>query len=205
MEQEIIIILKPDIVYVAGTINGATVVFDRISTTTWVAHVNQSEDNTYVVSIEAYNDSGLSSSYSTTLYYDTKLIYDRTETDLALETDKAFYNATDLNRVESATHFLESLLKLYSYYKGTLIIKKDWKMSDFPTTEQMTRYLRNIRVLMDSYYLEPTTPPLPSDMEDLTIEEANNIEKILHDIPIIVFKMVSQFYYSNEVYLGEIY
>ncbi len=205
MEQQIIIILKPDIVYVAGTINGRNVTFNRVSTTTWSTVVNQSEDNTYVVSIEAYNDKGLSSTFSTTLYYDTKLIFDRTQTDLDLETDKAFYNATDLNRVESATHFLESLLFLYKYYKGILTIKKDWKMKDFPTRAEMIRYLNNIRILMDSYYLEPTTPPLPPDMDDLTIEEANNIEKILHDIPILIFKMVSQFYYSNEVYLGEIY
>ena len=45
---------------------------------------------------------------------------------------------------------------------------------------------------------------LPTDMDDLTIYEANDIEKILYDMQILIENMVSQFNYSGELFSGEV-
>ena len=204
MNEQITIILRPDIVYVAGIVNEVSVEFIKTEDNVWTAKVIPSPDNVYNIHIVAYNKSGLSAEITTTLYYDVKLIFNRTQKDLLLHTDKSFYNATDLNRVESQTHYVETLLQLYSYFHSQLNCKQDWQMSDFPTESEMKRYLNNIKQLMAVYYLKTTTPKLPTDMDDLTIDEANAIEKILYDMQILIENMVSQFNYCGELYSGEV-
>ena len=204
MSETITIILRPDITYVAGIVNGETVEFVKAEENIWTARVTPAEDNVYEVYIVAYNRSGLSTEFSTTLYYDTKLIFNRTQKDLLLKNDRSYYNATDLNRVESQTHYIETLLQMYSYFNSQLNCKQDWLMTDLPTQTQMRRYLNNIKQLMNAYYLKTTTPQLPPDMDDLTIEEANAIERILYDMQILIENMVSQFNYSGELFSGEV-
>lgn len=204
MDETITIILRPDIVYVAGIVNGVSVNFIKAEENIWTTKVEPSPDNVYEVYIVAYNKSGLSTEFSTTLYYDVKFIFNRTQKDLLLKNDKSFYNATDLNRVESQTHYTETLLQMYSYFHNQLYCKQDWEMSDFPTESEMRRYLNNIKELMDVYYLKTSTPQLPPDMDDLTIEEANAIERILYDMQILIENMVSQFNYSGELFSGEV-
>lgn len=204
MNETITIILRPDIVYVAGTVNGIAVQFNKAYENVWTASVEYADDNVYDIHIVAYNEKGLSTEFNATLCYDTKLIFNRTQRDLLLKNDRSFYNATDLNRVESQTHYVETLLQLYSYFNSQLNCKQDWEISDFPTESEMRRYLNNIKELMDVYYLKTSTPQLPTDMDDLTIYEANDIEKILYDMQILIENMVSQFNYSGELFSGEV-
>ena len=204
MSETITIILSPEIIYVAGRVNGISVEFIQAEDNIWTTKVQPAEDNVYDIYIVAYNKSGLSTEISTTLYYDTKLIFNRTQRDLLLHTDRSYYNATDLNRVEAQTHYVETLLQVYSYFNSKLNCKQDWEMSDFPTESEMRRYLDNIKQLMDVYYLKTSTPRLPPDMDDLTIEEANAIEKILYDMQILIENMASQFHFSGELFSGEV-
>ena len=57
-----------------------------------------------------------------------------------------------------------------------------WYETDRPTAEQMTVYLLNVAAIRAVLDVIKTTPPVPVDMEDLLVQEANDIEQILLDI-----------------------
>lgn len=86
---------------------------------------------------------------------------------------KGAYNYRDLNRVESAVAELAEMLGL------TLSTKTDWGVWDYPTQSEMDRYLGNVAAVRDACPDEQNFPTLPSSMDRLTYETANNIEKIL--------------------------
>lgn len=204
MTEQVSVRLASDILYVEGYVNGFLADFQKKENNMWATTVDKSDDDIYEVYIKAYDSNGLSSEISTTLYYGVNLIYDRTSKDLYDKTDKAYYNVSDLNRVETATEYIGRLLKLYSYFKEDLVCKKDWLMTDFPTENEMNRYLSNIQKLIDSFYVKKDTPSLPTNMNNLDIKRANDIEKILYDMNNLIENMVSQFYYCGEIYSGEV-
>lgn len=92
------------------------------------------------------------------------------------EAAKGAYNYTDLNRVETAVGELAEMLGL------SLVTKIDWTLWDIPTTSDMDRYLSNIVAIRDSCPGEAEFPILPSSMNSLTYESANNIEKVLMQV-----------------------
>lgn len=130
------------------------------------------------------------------------LITDRTQADVKAQNEKGTYNASDLNRVESAVDYLAVLLAsdlpidLHAYaeslgvawdsffdvpydpgdYKG-LSIKTDWAEEDVPTASQMSRYLGNVSLLRAA--LDYETADLPGSMQRLTWSGANAIEEAL--------------------------
>ena len=79
-----------------------------------------------------------------------------------------------------------------------------WYESDVPTTEQMTVYLLNISVIRSILAVTLATPKVPADMDGLTYEEANNIEKILEDINFLLNSSAQAWYYSEDVFSGEV-
>ena len=48
------------------------------------------------------------------------------------------------------------------------------------------------------------TPDVPADMESFTYQEANNIEKILLDIDTLLTGIEQSWFYSGDVYSGEV-
>lgn len=94
------------------------------------------------------------------------------------------YNATDLNRVTAAMEELHARLTACGYWTGYTPVVLDggrvrWCMEDIPTREQMEGYLANVRRLREVLDVPAGTPAAPADMEGLTLEEANHIERIL--------------------------
>ena len=61
----------------------------------------------------------------------------------------------------------------------------------------MNLYLKNLQELKNTVSLLKTTPELPSTMRFITIDVANNIEKILEDIELVVNSMRLVFLYPN--------
>lgn len=86
---------------------------------------------------------------------------------------KGAYNYSDLNRVERAVTEIADLAGL------SLVTKTDWAMWDIPTTDDMTRYLNNIRSIRALIPNASAIPAVPATMNNLTYTMANNIEKIL--------------------------
>lgn len=131
------------------------------------------------------------------------LITDRTAEDAQLGTKKGKYGATDLNRVGEAIIHVSDRLKA----AGNAIEvspKTDWTREDIPTPDQRLHYLEQIQKVRDVLTVYQTTPAVPADMEDLTHTEANDIEKILFDVDELITNMIAAYYYSGELYGGEV-
>ena len=83
---------------------------------------------------------------------------------------KGAYNYSDLNRVERAVAEIAERAGL------TLYTKTYWTMWDLPTDTEMARYLDNINAIKTHFGINI---PLPTSMNNLTIDGANSIELIL--------------------------
>ena len=80
------------------------------------------------------------------------------------------YNYSDLNRVERAVQEISDRDDL------GLATNTYHAMWDIPRASDMSRFLDNVKAIKTKYGIDI---PLPSTMENLTYETANNIEKIL--------------------------
>lgn len=184
-----------EIISVTGTVNGVDTPWQFYQGNVWRAAVPRSDDGTYAIKIDAWDELGRSTGYATTLQYGFAAVTQRKA--------GAYYNATDLNRVGRAVAYLADLLGEYGY-RVQVAPRTDWTISDFPTVGEMERYLGNIRTLMDAYCVMPATPPLPESMEKLGYKGANAIEQILVDMHILILNMTAAWVYCGEVYSGEV-
>lgn len=120
-----------------------------------------------------------------------------------LEGLKGSYNAADLNRVETAVEYVSDKLASVGIHLG-LEIRKNWAMEDLPSESDMQRYLGNVQAIRDSITMTADTPELTQSMNNLTYEEANDIEKVLMMVNILLENMMKAWYYSGEIYTGEV-
>lgn len=103
---------------------------------------------------------------------------------------KGAYNASDLNRVGSAVEYLTDTLYSMGYNVPT-VPKDDWTETDIPMQSQMDIYINNIHLLRDILpYVAPDAPDAP---ENLTFEQANNIEEILYTLESVLLAMQENF------------
>lgn len=141
------------------------------------------------------------------------LIYDRTESDetasaairksyqtlgnwsgltdaerAQLERGTLTYNT--LNRVESAVKTLAAELNSAGY-PVEITETADWLPGDTVTREQWEIYLENVRRLRAAYYTLAETGELPKPEDKLGYVGANNIEKVLADIDLLLDGMKS--------------
>lgn len=121
------------------------------------------------------------------------LIYDRTQLDVIELTSKAYYNYTDLNRIEQWCKYISDLLIKYGY-KIHLDIKTDWTNFDFPYKSEMERIRNNVKKLKQAY---TSFTNVPSNLDNMTWQKANDIERILHEIDYILKWMENNFIYSG--------
>lgn len=128
---------------------------------------------------------------------------------------KGAYNYTDMNRVGEATKYvadrmtaLPAIIKTYREAKGVadadmfdvpydpsdiaVTGKSTWTMSDIPTSNDLTTYLSDIRLLKSKVTLPPTVPSLPVNMAYLTVSGANAIEQTLAAIDTAVTDLDSE-------------
>lgn len=121
-------------------------------------------------------------------------------------TEGATYNWTDFNRVAEAMEYVADRLRSCGW---DVIVKprKDWNRHTFPSLAEMVRYVRQLRLLYDTLKLFVATPPVPEATKTkdwLTVQEANDIEKILLDIEDMVQRTMSAYFYSGDLYAGEV-
>lgn len=79
-----------------------------------------------------------------------------------------------------------------------------WYEADTPRAYQMSRYLQNVSKLRAALTLPEGTLEVPNDMVGLTQTEANNIETILGTIETWIQNMVAAWFYSGDLYAGEV-
>lgn len=138
--------------------------------------------------LTAYNDDGESSAAALTVILRLDLITDRTRADVENETDKGFYNASDLNRVGAAVEYIAGRFTALGY-ACPVTVKKDWLTSDAPTASQLETYRKNIVTLRSRIAVMASTPEVPASMAGLDYVKANNIEQILADMDSILQNM----------------
>lgn len=202
--QTLSVTLPASTLYVSGTVNDVAVTWTNTEGNTWEAVADRAADDIYHVALTIIDENGQTSQAEITLYYGIlNLITDRTAADVANRTDKGFYNATDLNRVESAVEYVAG--RLQSFGNAVEVYpKKDWTTKDAPAVSAMKRYLNDVAALRAVLAVLPTTPEVPPDMDGLTYTEANNIEQILKDIDLLITNMTAAWFYSGDLYSGEV-
>lgn len=201
--QVLSVLLPSEIIYVSGTVNGTAYTWTLIEGA-WTATVERAADDTYAVALTAVTAAGVSTNYTLTLYYGLlSLITDRTRADVANQTDKGFYNASDLNRVGAAVEYIAGRFTAIGY-ACPVTVKKDWLTSDAPTASQMAAYRQNIVTLRGQIAVMASTPDAPASMAGLNYVKANHIEQILLDLDALIDKLIKSWYFSGELYAGEV-
>lgn len=131
------------------------------------------------------------------------LITDRTQADVNAGNGKGTYNASDLNRVGAAMNYVADRLKAHGY-DPHISPKTDWKDDDWVDPSAQAVYLGGLEELRSQFSMMQTTPPVPPDMEKLTYQEANNIEKILEDVDYLLTKSMQSRFFSGDLFSGEV-
>ena len=68
----------------------------------------------------------------------------------------------------------------------------------------MERYLGNIAQIRSTGLVFPTTPQAPSTKKKLDYLAANDIEKILTDVDRLITNVMQGWFYTGDVFTGEI-
>ena len=153
--------------------------------------------------LTAYNDAGESAAAALTVILRLDLITDRTRADVVNQTDKGFYNASDLNRVGAAVEYIAGRFTALGY-ACPVTVKKDWLTSDAPTASQMETYRQNIVTLRGQIAVMASTPEATASMAGLNYVKANNIEQILLDLDVLITNITKSWCFSGELYAGEV-
>lgn len=113
------------------------------------------------------------------------------------------YGADDLNRVGEAMAYVAERLRSNGY-APKISPETNWSEKDWEDPETVSRYLGDLAELRRQFTMLASTPQVPSDMEGLTVEEANDIEKNLEDIDLLLTKSAQAWFYSGELFSGEV-
>lgn len=90
------------------------------------------------------------------------------------------YNASDLNRVGQACEYLYDLISGYGYdIPGYVPLRTDWTIYDVPTQSEMSTYVNTIRSFKS---LWSAITDVPSSMDHISHNDANNIERLLKEV-----------------------
>ena len=212
--------------YVSGTVNGVATTWTNTEGQTWQTVAERSETDVYVVVLTIINQLGTARQTQFTLYYGLHLVTDRTQADVAYAQTltqkisagtateaelaewnaaslKGSYNASDLNRVGAAMQYVADRLNSFGYAVA-ISPKVDWLETDSPRPSDMEAYLSQLIVLRNAFAVMQSTPSVPLDMEELTVVEANNIEKILEDVDLLLTRAAQAWFYSGDVFSGEV-
>ena len=131
------------------------------------------------------------------------LITDRTQADVDARNDKGTYNESDLNRVGAAMNYVADRLRAAGY-DPHISPKTDWKDEEWIDPEAQAVYLGDLAELRKQFAMMKSTPTVPPDMEGLTWQEANDIERILQDIDALLTNITAAWFYSGDLFSGEV-
>jgi len=116
---------------------------------------------------------------------------------------KGAYNYTDLNRVGEAMNYIRDRL-VAAHYMCDVVSKTDWAAADIPTATDLTAYLDKVACIRETLAQLPTTPATPENTGGLDYQEANDIERILLDVDLLINNMLAARYFCGELYSGEV-
>ena len=225
MSQFVEVSLPYSTVYVSGTVNGELVTWTNVQGNTWQAEADKASDNTYFVELSITSESGVTSNYSTVLFYSgLNLVTDRTAQDVArwrtlrdkglsamtaaeksqwLGGMKGCYGYKDMNRVEGAVALVAARLGALGYHFSP-DVKMNWTQEDVPSREDMERYLGNVAALRAVVPVYPSTPMAADIYSALDYRKANELEQILLDLARIADSIPKTWHNAGEINSGEV-
>ena len=115
-----------------------------------------------------------------------------------------YYNVSDLNRVEQAFEYLQNKMNSEYGFNLALTIKTDWTQSDNITASNIEAYRQNVAKIRNAITVTANTPQTPVSMNKLTAKQANDIEKILQAVEVLLNNISAAWLYSGEIYSGEV-
>lgn len=118
-------------------------------------------------------------------------VYDRTKDDIEKRTQKAFINASDLNRIEKNTEVIGQRIS------APVSARTDWEIGGLPRYSDYQRIKENTRMIRAGYLVHDDTPAVPERPYN-TFQKWNDIEKILYDVFSIYVKN-----FGNVIYCGD--
>jgi len=120
---------------------------------------------------------------------------------------KGGYTATDLNRVGRAANYLYSIVTEMGYAAdGYIQLRTDWVRTNVPTDEALSEYIGSINVLADVFVQLPALLSLPNDISTgMSVQEANDIEKLLIVMGEWVELVRQNYFYSGQVRCGQMW
>lgn len=203
--------LPADTLYVSGTVNGVSTTWTNTAGQTWETVAERSPQDVYVVAMTIINQNGVTTETTFTLYYGLHLITDRMKSDVLNGTDKGSYKASDLNRVGAAMNYVADRLKAQGY-DPHISPKTDWKDGEWVTPADQAVYLGDLAELRKQFAMMKSTPEVPPRIlatgintnDGLTHTWANDIEKILEDIDLLLTNAAQAWFYSGEIFSGEV-
>lgn len=111
------------------------------------------------------------------------LITDRTAQDVAMGTQKGFYNVSDIQRINSYIEYLSDVL-------GLNLNVTSVSLGQALTCAQMDSIINNVNTIRAAWYVASDTPQTPIAV-NWDYNKANDIEKIL--------KALDEFYQSVQI------
>lgn len=117
----------------------------------------------------------------------------------------AAYDWRDFNRVAEAMEYVAEQFRAYGW--NIEVTPQRFTRTDKPTLPVVTHYLDQLRKLREILPLLITTPPVPNvsaDRDYMTVQEANDIERILVDVNDILIKISASWIYSGQIYSGQV-
>lgn len=162
----------------------------------------------YTYSAAAYNSYGESAAASAEVSISggdviADLIFDRTSFDLINGTAKGNYNADDLNRVAVAVNYVSEMFAQYGYNVPEAVAA-DWKTNDLPRKSKIDEHHAKTLAAIGLILYPGKPDKIPETLDKLTIEGANAIERALYELIIAGNNIPDSWYYSGELYGGEI-
>lgn len=213
--------LASSVSYLTGTVNGEECTWQLISAGTWQTTAARAADDVYYLELQAVEATGVAYQLSTTIYYGLHLITDRTKADVdrlealmakgwdKLTTDeqqeyldvshKGAYNASDLNRVGAAINYVAELLTEwgYPYYPD---MRTNWTAADYFWAADLRGYLAAVEGLRQRLAVLADTPEVPDRVS--SHQQANDIEKIVEDVHLLLQNMIAGLPYADTIYSG---
>jgi len=116
---------------------------------------------------------------------------------------KGMRNASDLNRISNNMRYISNLLLLLGIATPEITCKCDWLITDFPRESDIRKYQTDLNALRTVGNVLTTTPLTP-DLPYTHYQKLNDIEQIIHDLHIIIGRVVNSFIGTGEIGCGEL-
>lgn len=129
-------------------------------------------------------------------------IYDRNSLDIQNRTKKAFFNYSDMNRLETNAKYLSDLLSEIGY-SLTYTVTKTWTLQDIPKFSELEKIRKYVEDVIGIIPLNDNTIVFPNTLNKMDYVVLNNLEKAMYVLTANIKSIKTAYKYSGEIYSGE--